>query len=228
MARSTSDGSPFRPLPLPLPLLARSGSRSSASLRTWLKPELFISRSLKRDRSASKEEAVHCPRRVLGLMVLCLSAVSHFIRYKQQDPSPKSIDEFEPRSTCLLPIIDACGVFFPIPFAGRLTEDQLQVPARPGLASPRSGKARVPSPLPLSHRMNTAGPLPPLPTFPPHFHLPFYPSGSSPVGVACSLARSAAGSSLPSWRLRADLDPHLYTRVLSRDHDPYDQSRQRY
>jgi len=58
-------------------------------------------------------------------MVLYLPAVGHFIRHKQQDPSPKSIDEFEPRSACLLPIIHACGVFFSIPFPSRLTEDKL-------------------------------------------------------------------------------------------------------
>lgn len=59
------------------------------------------------------------------LAISHLPAVSHFIRYKQQDPSPESTDEFEPRSTCLLPVIHTCGVFFPIPLSGRLTEDKL-------------------------------------------------------------------------------------------------------
>lgn len=89
-----------------------TGSRSSASLRKLLNSELFISRSLKRDRSAREEETLYCPRQMLGLMVLHLPAVGHFVRHKQQDPSPKSIDEFEPRSPRLLPVIYPCGVFF--------------------------------------------------------------------------------------------------------------------
>ena len=76
------------------------------------------------------------------------------------------------------------------------------MPARPGLASSRSGKARAHSPSPLSRRISTVGPLPPLPTFLPHFHLPFYPSGSSPVGVACSLAQLPAPPYCPGASAR--------------------------
>ena len=59
------------------------------------------------------------------LAISRLPAVGHPIRHEQQDPNPKPVDEFEPRSSCRLPVVHTRGVPFPIPLPGRLTEDKL-------------------------------------------------------------------------------------------------------
>jgi len=73
----------------------------------------------------------------------------------------------------------------------------LQVPARPGLASPRSGKARAHSPSPLSHRINIAGPFL-------LFQLSSMISFSLPIRLApplsASLAHSLAQLPAPPYR----------------------------
>ena len=72
-----------------------------------------------------------------------------------------------------------------------------------GLASPQSRNAPWRSPSPLSHRINTTCPI----LFQVSFTIPLHPSVSPPLSAL--LARSAAGSSLPSWLPCSDSDPHL-------------------
>ena len=81
------------------------------------------------------------------------------------------------------------------------------MPAPPGLASPRSGKARPHSPSLLSHRINTARPLSLL------FQLPFLISLSLSIRLvlppSASLARSLAQLSAPPNR------PGAFARTLT-------------